>query len=305
MKKFVTHDGPFHADDVMGAAILQLAFKGEEYEIKRTRNVPTIERADVVFDVGTEHTPRRRRFDHHQRGGAGKRNNGVPYAAAGLLWAHYGARVCGGHLIADIVDRVLIQPIDAADCGVKLFTGGTQQFEGVAAYSFSRSVSAFNPSWDDDEQDFDNCFFDAVDFARSVLISEIENAKSAHRAKKLVERAIQVSWDTDPRVIELPKYCPWEKTVTGSAHADRALFVIYEGTGGTWMVQCVPPEFGSFEQREPFPEMLRGLRSEKLQAETGVADAVFVHPGGFIGGAGSLDGARALVEMVLPQVLGE
>ena len=39
------------------------------------------------------------------------------------------------------------------------------------------------------------------------------------------------------------------------------------------------------------PKEWRGLTGEELQKVTGVPDAVFCHPAGFIGGAETLEGA--------------
>ena len=40
--------------------------------------------ADIVIDVGGQYDPDAGRFDHHQRGGAGERENGIPYSSFGL-----------------------------------------------------------------------------------------------------------------------------------------------------------------------------------------------------------------------------
>ena len=45
----------------------------------------------IVFDIG------RGRYDHHQRDSR-VRENGVPYAAFGLLWEELGGEILGGTL---------------------------------------------------------------------------------------------------------------------------------------------------------------------------------------------------------------
>jgi hypothetical protein len=64
----------------------------------------------------------------------------------------------------------------------------------------------------------------------------------------------------------------------------------------------VPPEPGSFEQRLPLPEHWAGLQNEALAAETGVADAVFVHLRRFVAAAKTLDGALALARLAMEDV---
>ena len=123
------HNGIFHADDVFFVAALTL--EDPFLEVVRTRNPKIVEFAEIVGDVGAINDLGSYRFDHHQKGGAGCRSNGVPYAAFGLLWRHYGliSSLIGSilrswseepklHLeIIKLVDESLVQSIDAADCG--------------------------------------------------------------------------------------------------------------------------------------------------------------------------------------------
>ena len=82
----VTHDGVFHADDVLGAAILRKAHK--DIEIVRTRDPKIMEEADILFDVGNTYDPATGKFDHHQANPP-RRKNGIPNSASSLLWSHY------------------------------------------------------------------------------------------------------------------------------------------------------------------------------------------------------------------------
>src|SRR5690606_7569866 len=95
-KTIVTHNGSFHADDIFACATLTLHLEqqGKGYKIIRTRDESRIDSADFVVDVGGIYDEKTNRFDHHQPGGAGSRDNGVPYAAFGLVWKHYGHLVC-------------------------------------------------------------------------------------------------------------------------------------------------------------------------------------------------------------------
>jgi uncharacterized UPF0160 family protein len=72
-----------------------------------------------------------------------------------------------------------------------------------------------------------------------------------------------------------------------------ALYVV-RPAGNGWTVSAVPPERGSFGQRQPLPEAWAGLRDGELAQVTGVADASFCHPARFVCGAQSREGAVAL-----------
>jgi uncharacterized UPF0160 family protein len=63
----------------------------------------------------------------------------------------------------------------------------------------------------------------------------------------------------------------------------------------------MPPEPGSFEQRLPLPEAWAGLQAEELAAQSGVADAVFVHVRRFVGAAKSRAGAVELALKALAE----
>lgn len=77
-----THGGKFHADDVFSAALL--LYLNPEIVIARGNRVPE-DFDGIVFDIG------RGRYDHHQKDSR-VRENGVPYAAFGLLWEELGFR---------------------------------------------------------------------------------------------------------------------------------------------------------------------------------------------------------------------
>jgi len=115
-KTIVTHDGNFHADDVFSIAALKHIFPS--FKLIRTRDLELIAKADIVVDVGGEYDPDTDRFDHHQRGGAGERENGIPYSSFGLIWQKYGLEICEGNQdVANAVDSGLVSTIDAIDCG--------------------------------------------------------------------------------------------------------------------------------------------------------------------------------------------
>lgn len=67
MHKIITHDGIFHADDVMSVALMK-EFAGESILIERKRNISTEEYQDNkvwILDVGGQLDIDRRNFDHH------------------------------------------------------------------------------------------------------------------------------------------------------------------------------------------------------------------------------------------------
>ena len=122
MKKLITHNGSFHADDIFACATLSLVLEkeGQEFEVIRTRDEETIKNGDYVFDVGGIYNPKINRFDHHQKSGAGKRENGIEYSSFGLVWKKFGKELTGSEKIAELIDKHLVSSIDAHDNGLDL-----------------------------------------------------------------------------------------------------------------------------------------------------------------------------------------
>jgi uncharacterized UPF0160 family protein len=290
--KVATHDGSFHADEVFALAALSLL--GEPLSIVRTRDAGVQAACDLRVDVGLRDDPSTGDFDHHQRGGAGERPNGVRYASFGLVWRELGARICGDDQeVAARVDELLVQGVDANDNGQELFTPAV---DGVRPTTVMGVIGALNPTWDEELTDEEERgrFDEAVALAASILRREIASAAAQRRAVRLVAGAIERA--PDPRVVELDRNLPWKEVVV--QRAPEALFVILPKRAG-WGVEAVPRVLGTFENRLDLPAAWAGLAGEDLAAVTGVADVVFCHPKRFLAVARTRAGAQALAGLAL------
>jgi uncharacterized UPF0160 family protein len=162
-------------------------------------------------------------------------------------------------------------------------------------------IAALNPTWAEDAL-IDDAFSTALDVAREALTRVISAACSNWTAREIVAAAFHAADLRERRFLELPKFCPWADALLRLDTAGDVLYVLYEDTrarNATWMVQAVPPTAGSFEKRKSLPEAWAGLRDAALAEKTGVADAVFCHPGRFICGARSLNGARKMAALAV------
>ncbi len=293
--KLITHNGNFHADDVFACATLMILLEreGKQYEIIRTRDEGIIASGDYVFDIGGVDDPLINRFDHHQKGGAGVRSNTIPYASFGLVWKKYGAVVSGSETIADNIDQKLVQPIDANDNGMNLFTG---TIEGVSPAIISDIVSVFRPTWKEESYDIDGAFLTLAKTAKVYLERMIVRTKDALEASAFVEDAYARA--EDKRLIILDGQYPAHETLE---KYPEPLFVIGPRTDEKWMVKTMNKEKNSFANRKDLPASWAGLRDAELAKVTGVADAVFCHNGRFLAVAGSKEGAIALGKLALAE----
>lgn len=284
----ITHGGTFHSDDVIATVILSKLLG--DLSVCRTFKVPVGIPSDViVYDIGCG------KFDHHQKGGNGFRPNGIPYASAGLLWKEFGneivANTCNNpKLVWDIVDKTLIQCIDAIDNGVMTSTDYPAHSMSVA-----QAISSFNPTWDSLET-ADVAFLKAVAFAETIFDNLISNAISRVKAEEFVTRAIEA---TDGTVMILDQYVPWQNALfaSNSKKASAIQFVVFPSNREGYNWQCVPLALGSREHRKPVPLEWRGLTGSDLQKVSGISTAIFCHSGGFIGGALTLEDAIEMAKI--------
>ncbi|MDB5255028.1 MAG: metal-dependent protein hydrolase [Candidatus Nomurabacteria bacterium] len=286
----VAHDGTFHTDDVFACATLSLAFKDRELEIVRSRDQAVIDGADIVVDVGGVYDTATLRFDHHQKGGAGARDNSIPYASFGLVWKEYGVQLAGNEESAKFIDEQLVQGIDGADNGVLNKVADN----GVYCYSVIDIISAMRTTWEE-HSTMDEAFMEAVNVAVTILERMLAHAASYTHAQAILETAYTVA--PDKQIIEIGKEYPgWYEVMTNHP---EPLFVIYQREDGAWSAKAVRVTPIEFAARKQFPEAWAGLRDEELQAVSGVSDAIFCHNGRFIAVAQSREGAYKLAQKAI------
>lgn len=264
----MTHGGKFHADDVFSSALLGII--NPSIKIIRAFEVPK-NYDGIAFDIGLG------KYDHHQKN-AEVRENGVPYAAFGLLWREFGKNLlidkgCLPELAASeaaYFDEKFIQSLDEDDN-----TGYGNQLAGV--------IGAFNPGWDSDQAS-DKCFEEAVDFATVILKKKLDSIISIQKAKELVELALAQAKDN---IVILPRFAPWKMVLVPS----DAEFVVYPSQRGGYSAQVVPTDLDTKEAKCDFPEEWAGKTADELQNISGIRTLTFCHRGHFLISAGSLDDA--------------
>lgn len=290
--KIITHSGNFHADEVFAAASFFLLL-GKDMDVIRTRDDSIVSGAgedDYIVDIGAVYNPEKKRFDHHQEGGAGTRENGVPYASFGLVWKEFGEKICGSREAAGKIDGKLAQPIDLGDNGLEVCK---PVFGEVAEYPIWKVIDLWRPTWKEGEVE-DMSFAEAVKFAKWVLEREIKRTLDGLESDKIVERIFQDS--EDKRIIVMEKQMPFKDLLL---KREEPLFIISPDpqNRSNWRATAMYKDSHSFLRRKYFPESWAGKKNSELAGITGVPDAVFCHNHRFIAVAGSRDGALALAKL--------
>jgi uncharacterized UPF0160 family protein len=183
------------------------------------------------------------------------------------------------------VDEGLVRDVDLMD------NGATVPMPG----HFSTLVEAWNPTFAEDSRDENEAFLDAAQLAVAVIARACARAHAAVLAVDTVAEAARRA--PHPAILVLETRVPWEDAVFALGLSD-VLFVV-RPAGTDWTCSAVPPEKGSFAQRQPLPDAWAGLRDTALAAVSHVADATFCHPARFVCGARSRDGALALARLAV------
>lgn len=292
--RIVTHSGGFHADDVFATALLKTVSEkeGKRVEVVRSRDKEIWPTGTYVVDVGGVYDEALGRFDHHQEGGAGIRENGIPYSSFGLVWRRFGDGVCGSQEVSREVERLLVMPIDAHDCGVELVQNLR---EGLQPITISFLTHIFEPVWKNtSDENLLKGFHEAMEFATTVTDRLVLKVQAGKEAEEIVMKAIESQ--ENKKILILDQYVPWEVSVS---KIPEILYVVYPHPSGTWSVKTARENLSSFKSRKNLPEAWAGKVNEELQRITGVADATFCHNARFTCGAKSKEGALALAKQAL------
>lgn len=292
MKKIVTHNGDFHADDVFAVATLELFLKGKT-EVIRTRDEEIIKSADFVVDVGGKYDPEKNLFDHHQIGGPGVRGNGITYSSFGLVWKKFGGEICGSEIVALRIDKNLVAPIDALDNGEGEFTPIKSD---IFQYDISDTIASLNPTWKE-KLDRNKMFAKAVSLAKIILKREIKTAKDNLKGEKNVEKAYKKA--PDKRIIILEESLPYGIYEEVLKNYSEPLFVVAPNSDGVWRVKAIRGNSHTFKLKKSLPESWAGKTNEDLVKATGVSDAIFCHTKLFIATAKSREGAIQLAKLAV------
>jgi uncharacterized UPF0160 family protein len=285
--KIVTHNGQFHTDDIFAIATLLLIYP--EAEVVRSRDPEIIKAADIAVDVGQVYDPEAKRFDHHQAGGAGKRDNGIPFASFGLVWKEYGASLASDGV--GIIDRKLAMYIDAGDNGVDLYE---PKFEGVRPYTIGDLIYSYVDQENANEDYLYKTFIDSVKFAQELLLREIKNAQNQIGIRRVVLKTYAES--QNKQIITFDNRIAW---LYGADLMPETLYVVYLRKDDTWGVRALTPTNTTYKSKKPFPEAWRAKSNEDLVQITGVSDATFCHKEGFLAVAKSKEGALKLAQIAL------
>jgi len=289
-----THDGSFHADDVFAYAILSSLF---EHTLIRSREKERLDKADIIFDVGGG------KYDHHSTDKV-YRENGIPYAAFGLIWRDFGKEfLLKTELIEEEdvdsvhqkIDIDFVQAIDALDNGVNLSTDTVVKVQTISSViaGFNHHVKANGESTKKLETLY---FLEATAFARQILMNEIVGISNQLEARAGIEEAFANR--ENPEILILDSPAEWGDTVAELDVNEEVFYVVYPKLDA-YYIQVMRKEAGKFDARKDLPEEWAAKRDQAFNEVVGIDDGIFCHPARFLAGAKSKESILKMAELAL------
>lgn len=262
-----THNGPFHADDVLSFALVR-TFLDPEARVVRTRDKARLAEADMVFDVGGIFDCDTRRFDHHQASYTG------PLSSAGMVleWLARSGQV--DRDLAAFLDKRLVSYVDDVDNGRVAPKAHIPDFTTLVD-GYNRGCSEL--------AEFDARFLEAAGMAAEALRGLMAEHAELVEADAVVAAAMADAEARGSNLMELPRYVRWKAPYFARGGAEHQTeLVMLPGMDGSFRVLAIPPVEGSFGQKRPLPEAWAGLTDGALVEVCGVPGARFCHKNRFI-----------------------
>jgi uncharacterized UPF0160 family protein len=284
MLHIVTHDGPFHEDEVAATAMIcmlhGISSEDEKLKIERTRLKARLDWAREnphvwMVDVGLDYRPAQRNFDHHQHTTVPDIIDGVEASASGLVWNFCGyvltKRKCrhtdlNDTQIMEIVDRISrrLAVIDLSDNGV------------------ARPVTVT-------QIDGDDHYFTPINYVTSLNSDNVDNSTAQLKRfktavgimilslKKIIGTAVQKYLD-EQHILRAIERCAGQEVLEIPVYYN-ALKIVIEQTefkymmwpeGNHWALRTVPIKSSGFAARAVIP------------TDKEVEGVDFIHKGGWI-----------------------
>lgn len=306
--RLVTHDGPFHADDVLAVAWMIYSHPFARVDILRTRDAAQLHAAlndgiSILIDVGGRCKPSYGWLDHHMAEGRPEWENGSPMAAAGLSLRYtlnqYGMKL-------DDLPEEIVQLFEYVD---RVDNGQTAPLD----FQFSRLVGECNPSRINiTNADFNSSFMRCVKITQLMLSGmfrgEFVDLAAAHKffevqAEPMLRRHKQELQESEARLKSFMELWKGSSTLMLNNFEPSAKMLLVGmpglklyafpavGNAQEYMVQIAPKTYFKF------PQAWWGLYEKDLKAAGAPEGVQFCHHAGFLCKVASKEVAQKLLNM--------
>jgi uncharacterized UPF0160 family protein len=303
----VTHSDGFHADELLAIALLQdTLLRDQPVTVMRTREEEALAKAKAdpavfVIDVGLEHEPTRRNFDHHQSLTIGW-PDGTPFSACGLVWRWLraqGALQSWGEMdVLDALEERIVRPADRHDNGV-----GQPWPEGVMLMGYNRTAK--DPVLA--RHQFDRALEVARDLWANVRLDVQKDMEACRRMSKALREPIHAEGLVVIEDMRSARFPLWAARLTERSSPHRpplhVNLVLDRRKPDQWNVVSLPVTASDpFSCRCPTPEAWRGRSAWSVITPQGEVEVAFCHKSGHLTVVqGTLEQAIAVAECIQAQ----
>jgi uncharacterized UPF0160 family protein len=333
--KIGTHDGRFHADEVLAVRLLRFVLD-KPCEVTRTRNKDLLSTMDFVVDVGGVYDPQSNLFDHHQTSCNETfkwkhYTSDIPLSSAGLVYQKYCKQIVTMFIDDKMIDdkkiykvistneelidsviigvyKIFIREIDANDNGIPVFKKHHEPTYDM--HNYQKNVNIINTVRHMNGQDVENYQL------------QMENFESAMKymwwtlhvyMKSIINEEYNLIIDSEkmtkfynnreiPSILVMTEECTtWRKQLRQLDLEKEVKFVIYPKKYEDPNNKLVVTEWGfGTVQRKSFENEIDLLTKEELPPDV-AKDVVFVHKNRFCGSSSSYDNAMNVCKLSIEQ----
>lgn len=321
MHVIITHDGRFHADEILACVMLQKIYP--HATIIRTRDINLIEsyitnkQIIAIVDVYDMYDPTLNYYDHHQRG-FNTSINGVKCSSAGLIWKHFNKQILHAFdyhsrrdcYIVKMVYQRYIRMIDANDNGIDIHCKVDLEY-GVNSVEYDLGLPGCGRY---DKQDCNihmRTLYNIVDDCQSFEEAFNLVKQDFHNFMENIKRRIAKYGNVKRYLENLSRYGQknvmqkYEKDILITERIGKIDDIVCELEGEynldvkyvinnkeyVSLVYAVRVHSNKFVQKCPLHKEWLGLRDKELCEISGIDGCLYVHSSGFMAANKTLEGA--------------
>lgn len=306
----VTHNGQFHADEVLACGIMKCIYP--ECIIVRSREEEIINKADIVIDVGKQYSPTNNRFDHHQEqcNEVFAGNYMIPMSSVGMIFKTYGKIfietefkneivTMTSNMIDELINntyKMFILEIDAIDNGI---SNANDKY--IINTNLSTTISKMNTK-DIFSSQQDQMFVEAMRYA--IITFKIHVKCLIDKQLQLVQDYITIDTSMTNRtrygstneILVIETDCTnWLYCIRQCENKNNESgiikFIIYKSED-KWRVRSMPAN-------KPFENRKNIIALESIKQNDLKNSIVFIHKARFIAGTEDLNSAIKLAQISL------
>ena len=305
-----SHDGRYHADDVISCYVLKKIHTDQDKCVKIIRDRSKNINADFTVDVGYVHDPPSGKYDHHQ---FEKSNSLYGKSALGLIWDDFGVLFIKGLMrdtgldvilndpsaignvsakAARIIESTVVKEINEIDVNTSTNTRMTT--------SLSRLVTAMNPNWYD-KTSYDISFMNCIEVI-GTLFSNLCKQQIAIVSMKIAIECADISTDGKVMLVNLP--CSIGKVFKEHPRTNGVKLIITprdrsnNPINGLYRITVLSALYDP-DTPDKFPISWWGKQSDALGKITNILSVRFCHKKGILVEVNGLTAAMKLAGLAL------